>query len=61
MVLNIELGTKYRNNIFVGDINYGNLYYFEVNDSRTGIEIDPISAPSELADLVAEDKVSHLQ
>ena len=50
-----KLGTKYRNNIFVGDINYGNLYYFEVNDSRTGIEIDPISAPSGLADLVAED------
>jgi glucose/arabinose dehydrogenase len=50
-----KLGTKYRNNIFVGDINYGNLYYFEVNDSRTGIEIDPISARSGLADLVAED------
>ena len=50
-----KLGTKYRNNIFVGDINYGNLYYFEVNDSRTGIEIDPISARSGLTDLVAED------
>jgi aldose sugar dehydrogenase len=50
-----KLGTKYRNNIFVGDINYGNLYYFKVNDSRTGIEIDPMSARSGLADLVAED------
>ena len=31
------------NNILVGDINYGNLYYFKVNSSRTGIEL-----PSEL-------------
>ena len=25
------LGDRYENNIFVGDINYGNLYFFELN------------------------------
>ena len=35
-----KLGDKYTNNIFVGDINNGNLYYFEVNDIRTGLKFD---------------------
>src|SRR5919112_1341623 len=35
-----KLGDKYANNIFVGDINNGNLYYFEVNDKRTGLKFD---------------------
>lgn len=36
-----QLGDKYTNNIFVGDIGYktnGNLYYFEVDEERTGIK-----------------------
>lgn len=33
-----KLGDKYKNNLFVGDINNGNLYYFEVNHNRTGLE-----------------------
>lgn len=32
------LGEKYKNNIFVGDYNNGNLYYFELNGTRTGIK-----------------------
>jgi aldose sugar dehydrogenase len=32
------LGQKYKNNIFVGDYNNGNLYYFELNSTRTGIK-----------------------
>ena len=32
-----RLGIEYANNIFVGDINNGNLYYFEINENRTGI------------------------
>jgi glucose/arabinose dehydrogenase len=32
------LGEKYKNNIFVGDYNNGNLYYFELNSKRTGIQ-----------------------
>ncbi len=34
------LGQKYKNNIFVGDYNNGNLYYFELNSTRTGIKPD---------------------
>src|SRR5919197_285955 len=51
-----NLGSKYRNNIFVGDINNGNLYYFEVNDSRTGLVFDQklYSSYDKLTDLVAD-------
>ena len=45
-----KLGDKYDGNIFVGDINNGNLYFFEVNDDRTGLTFhDP-----RLLDLVAD-------
>jgi glucose/arabinose dehydrogenase len=35
-----KLGKKYENNIFVGDINNGNLYFFEVNTTRSGIDLN---------------------
>jgi aldose sugar dehydrogenase len=45
-----QLGDKYNDNIFVGDINNGNLYFFEVNGERTGMTFhDP-----RLLDLVAD-------
>jgi glucose/arabinose dehydrogenase len=45
-----KLGDKYDRNLFVGDINYGNLYFFEVNGDRTGVTFqDP-----RLFDLVAD-------
>jgi glucose/arabinose dehydrogenase len=45
-----KLGDKYYRNLFVGDINYGNLYFFEVNGDRTGVTFqDP-----RLLDLVAD-------
>jgi len=31
-----KLGDKYTNNVFVGDINHGNLYFFTLNKARTG-------------------------
>jgi aldose sugar dehydrogenase len=34
------LGQKYKNNIFVGHYNNGNIYYFELNGTRTGIKGD---------------------
>jgi len=34
-----KLGPIYTNNIFVGDINNGNLYYFEGNNNRTGLKL----------------------
>ena len=31
-----KLGEKYKNDIFVGDINQGNIYHFKLNKDRTG-------------------------
>ena len=64
-----KLGDKYVNNIFVGDIGdltNGNLYYFEVNEDRTGIKFDSnsnsnssnssSSSQTGLTDLVADNE-----
>ncbi len=45
-----RIGESYENNIFVGDIITGRLYYFEVNDARDGLVLG-----GGLADLVAEN------
>jgi glucose/arabinose dehydrogenase len=37
------LGETYSNNVFVGDNNNGNLYYFELNPERNGFILDSIS------------------
>ncbi len=56
-----KLGSKYTNNIFVGDINNGNLYYFELNKNRTSLrfgynsDYDNTEAAL-LSDFVADDK-----
>ena len=56
-----KLGIKYTNNIFVGDINNGNLYYFELNNDRTGLRFGYNSdydnnEAALLSDFVADDK-----
>jgi glucose/arabinose dehydrogenase len=48
------LGPEYAYNLFVGDINNGNLYYFELNDNRTGIKLDDNDL-EDLTDQVADD------
>jgi aldose sugar dehydrogenase len=48
------LGTQYAYNLFVGDINNGNLYYFELDSDRTGINLNS-SSFEDLADQVADD------
>jgi aldose sugar dehydrogenase len=45
-----RLGVAYRNDLFVGDINNGNLYRFRVNAARDGLDF----TSSELLDLVAD-------
>jgi glucose/arabinose dehydrogenase len=45
------LGTQYANNVFVGDINNGNLYFFTVNEERTGLSLDS----PDLQDLVGDN------
>jgi aldose sugar dehydrogenase len=47
-----RLGDRYTNNIFVGNFNHGNLHYFIVNSSRTGLDLAEISG---LEDLVADN------
>jgi aldose sugar dehydrogenase len=46
-----KLGDKYAHNVFVGDFNSGNLYFFTVNGDRTGLDL----GNSELKDLVADN------
>ncbi|MGD9533852.1 MAG: sorbosone dehydrogenase family protein [Candidatus Nitrosocosmicus sp.] len=35
-----NLGQKYANNIFVGDITRGNLFFLQVNENRNGLQFD---------------------
>ena len=46
-----KLGDKYTNNLFVGDINNGNLYFFQMNEERNGFNL---ASPS-LDDKVIDD------
>jgi aldose sugar dehydrogenase len=55
-----QLGDRYTNNIFVGDITRGNLYFFEVNENRDGIRLNTTQQQPGLSDLVvdSEDELS---
>jgi glucose/arabinose dehydrogenase len=48
-----KLGTKYANNIFVGDYKHGNLYFFQINDNRNGLKLDKFG--NALSDLVVDN------
>lgn len=51
-----KLGDKYEDNIFVGDINNGRMYFFELNKNRTGLDISNGHGYNEsLRDLVADN------
>ena len=47
-----KLGMKYANNIFVGDYNGGNLYFFGVNGERNDLRLDEFG--SALSDRVVD-------
>jgi aldose sugar dehydrogenase len=50
-----KLGDKFSNNVFIGDINTGDLYFFKINDNRSGIRIDPPkSGHTDLSDSIAD-------
>jgi glucose/arabinose dehydrogenase len=49
------LGPEYAYNLFIGDINNGNLYYFELDGNRTDIISDGNNL-EDLADKVADDE-----
>lgn len=48
-----KLRMKYTNNIFVGDYNGGNLYFFRVNDQRNDLRLDEFG--SALSDRVVDN------
>jgi aldose sugar dehydrogenase len=52
----LKLGERYANHIFVGDKNNGNLYFFEVNHSRDGINLTNFERKSGLSDLIVDDE-----
>jgi aldose sugar dehydrogenase len=47
-----SLGERYTYNMFVGDYNNGNLYFFTINSNRTGLDLGSIAG---LEDLVADN------
>jgi glucose/arabinose dehydrogenase len=55
-----ELGDKYNDNIFVGDINNGNLYFFQVNGERTGMTFSDPRLLDLVADPVKDGEASEL-
>jgi aldose sugar dehydrogenase len=51
-----KLGHKYENNIFVGDINNGKMYFFELDENRTGFKIrEDHKSGAGIGDLVADN------
>jgi len=53
-----NLGDNYENNLFVGDINNGNIYYFKVNSSRTGFDFEnPDLEVDRIANEEEKDKI----
>jgi aldose sugar dehydrogenase len=46
-----HLGAQYENNVFVGDVNSGNLYHFKPTSARDGLHLE---TPELAADLVAD-------
>jgi aldose sugar dehydrogenase len=51
-----NLGDRYANNIFVGDINNGNLYFFGINENRNAIQLDAAQQESGLSDLMVDNE-----
>jgi glucose/arabinose dehydrogenase len=47
-----KLGPQYENDIFVGDVNNGRLYHFDLNHDRNGLALD-----GALADKVADNDI----
>jgi glucose/arabinose dehydrogenase len=52
-----RLGDKYANNLFVGDFNNGNLYFFTLNTDRTGLDLDIAGLEDLVADSNSEAEV----
>ena len=53
------LGPTYKDNIFIRDITEGNLYFFEVNDDRTGLRLEDKPSLSDLQ-VISEEESSQV-
>jgi glucose/arabinose dehydrogenase len=53
-----NLGKEYENNIFVGDINNRNLYFFKVNATRFGLVTDKSLGINNKKTTTLDDKVA---
>jgi aldose sugar dehydrogenase len=53
-----SLGDDYTNNIFVSDANNGDLYFFEVNEDRSGLQFEN---PDIDNDLIASNEIERLE
>jgi hypothetical protein len=51
-----KFGDRYKNNIFIGNYNAGQLYFFKVNEKRDGLMLD-----GALADGIADDYEESLE
>jgi glucose/arabinose dehydrogenase len=49
-----KLGDKYTNNLFVGDYNGGNLYFFTLNEQRDDLNLNSFSPGDALSDRVVD-------
>jgi aldose sugar dehydrogenase len=50
-----KLGTEYQNDLFVGDVNNGRIYHFDLNEERTGLILDGMLA-DKVADVDSENE-----
>jgi glucose/arabinose dehydrogenase len=50
-----KLGTKYQNDLFVGDVHNGRIYHFDLNEERTGLILDGMLA-DKVADVDSENE-----
>jgi aldose sugar dehydrogenase len=50
-----KLGTKYQNDMFVGDVHNGRIYHFDLNNERTGLILDGMLA-DKVADVDSENE-----
>ena len=48
------MGEQFQNDIFVGDVNNGNLYHFDLSEKRTGFVLK-----GKLSDKVADEKIEN--
>jgi glucose/arabinose dehydrogenase len=46
-----KFGKQYENDMFVGDVNYGNLYHFDLNENRTALKLNKTLGDKTVSDI----------